>query len=58
MNNNKAKIFMIFGVLTLLIVVIASSSYAWYVWTTDDDDFIKIVTGVGSAEVTFDGDKC
>ena len=54
-RNNKAKIYMIFGLIVLVIVVIVSGTYAYYVWTTSDSDTTKIVAGIGAATVTFDG---
>ena len=51
-KNNKAKIYMIFS---LVVLVIVSGTYAYYVWTTSDSDTTKIVAGVGAATVTFDG---
>ena len=55
MKNNKAKIYMIFSLIVLVIVVIVSGTYAYYVWTTSDSDTTKIVAGIGAATVTFDG---
>ena len=55
MKDNKAKIYMIFSLVVLVIAVIVSSTYAYYVWTTSDSDTTKIVAGVGAATVTFDG---
>ena len=54
-RNNKAKIYMIFGLIVLVIVVIVSGTYAYYVWTTSDSDTTKIVAGIGAVTVTFDG---
>ena len=54
-RNNKAKIYMIFSLVVLVIAVIVSGTYAYYVWTTSDSDTTKIVAGVGAATVTFDG---
>ena len=54
-ENNKAKKFMLFGLIVLVITIAVSSTYAYYVWTTSDSDTTKIVAGVGSATVTFDG---
>ena len=54
-KNNKAKIYMIFSLVVLVIVAIVSGTYAYYVWTTSDSDTTKIVAGVGAATVTFDG---
>ena len=54
-ENNKAKKFMLFGLIVLVITIAVSSTYAWYVWTTSDSDTTKIVAGVGAATVTFDG---
>ena len=54
-RNNKAKIYMIFSLVVLAIVVIVSGTYAYYVWTTSDSDTTKIVAGIGAATVTFDG---
>ena len=51
-KNNKAKIYMIFS---LIVLVIVSGTYAYYVWTTSDSDTTKIVAGIGAATVTFDG---
>ena len=55
MNNNKKKIFIITGISLLVLIVIIGGTYAWYVWTTSDNEVTKIVAGVGSATVTFDG---
>ena len=55
MKDNKAKIYMIFSLVVLVIVVIVSGTYAYYVWTTSDSDTTKIVAGIGAATVTFDG---
>ena len=55
MKDNKAKIYMIFSLVVLVIAVIVSGTYAYYVWTTSDSDTTKIVAGVGAASVTFDG---
>ena len=55
MNNNKAKIYMIFSLAVLVIAIIVSGTYAYYVWTTSDSDTTKIVAGVGAATVTFNG---
>ena len=55
MKDNKAKIYMIFSLIVLVIVVIVSGTYAYYVWTTSDSDITKIVAGIGAATVTFDG---
>ena len=54
-ENNKSKKFMLFGLIVLVITIAVSSTYAYYVWTTSDSDTTKIVAGVGSATVTFDG---
>ena len=54
-KNNKAKIYMIFSLVVLVIAVIVSGTYAYYVWTTSDSDTTKIVAGIGAAAVTFDG---
>lgn len=55
MKNNKYKIFMIFSIVVLVIAIIVSSTYAYYVWTTEGSNVTKIVAGVGAATVTFDG---
>ena len=55
MKENKAKIFMVLSLIILVITIIVSSTYAYYVWTTSDNEVTKIVAGVGSATVTFDG---
>ena len=55
MNNNKAKIYMIFSLLVLVITIIVSSTYAYYVWNTSDSEITKIAVGIGTATVTFDG---
>ena len=55
MKNNKYKIFMIFSIAVLSIAIIVSSTYAYYVWTTEGSNVTKIVAGVGAATVTFDG---
>ena len=54
-ENNKSKKFMLFGLIVLVITIAVSSTYAYYVWTTSDNEVTKIVAGVGSATVTFDG---
>ena len=54
-KNNKAKIYMIFSLVVLVIAVIVSGTYAYYVWTTSDSDTTKIVAGIGAATVTFNG---
>ena len=54
-ENNKPKKFMLFGLIVLVITIAVSSTYAYYVWTTSDNEVTKIVAGVGSATVTFDG---
>ncbi len=55
MKENKAKIFMVLSLIILIITIIVSSTYAYYIWTTSDSEVTKIVAGVGSATVTFDG---
>ena len=55
MKDNKAKIYMIFSLVVLVIAVIVSGTYAYYVWTTSDSDTTKIVAGIGAVTVTFDG---
>jgi hypothetical protein len=55
MKNNKYKIFMIFSIAVLAIAIIVSTTYAYYVWTTEESNVTKIVAGVGAATVTFDG---
>lgn len=52
--KNKAKTYMIFGVV-MLVVSIIGSTLAYYTWSTTDAEKIKIVTSVGSAMVYFDG---
>ena len=54
-ENNKSRKFMLFGLIVLVITIAVSSTYAYYVWTTSDNEVTKIVAGVGSATVTFDG---
>ena len=54
-ENNKAKKFMLFGLIVLVITIAVSSTYAYYVWTTSDSDTTKIVAGIGAVTVTFDG---
>ena len=54
-ENNKSKKFMLFGLIVLVITIAVSSTYAYYVWSTSDNEVTKIVAGVGSATVTFDG---
>ena len=54
-ENNKSRKFMLFGLIVLVITIAVSSTYAYYVWTTTDNEVTKIVAGVGSATVTFDG---
>ncbi len=36
-------------------IAIIGGTYAWYVWNTNTNEVTKIVAGVGSATVTFDG---
>ena len=55
MKDNKAKIYMIFSLVVLVIAVIVSGTYAYYVWTTSDSEVINITAGVETAIVTFDG---
>ena len=55
MINNKYKIFMIFSIAVLAITIIVSTTYAYYIWTTEGSNVTKIVAGVGAATVTFDG---
>ena len=55
MNNNKKKIFIITGISLLVLIAIIGGTYAWYVWSTSDNEVTKIVAGVGAATVTFDG---
>ena len=55
MKNNKYKIFMIFSIVVLAIAIIVSTTYAYYVWTTEGSNVTKIVFGVNTATVTFDG---
>ena len=55
MKDNKAKKFMLFGLIVLVITITVSSTYAYYVWTTSDSDTTKIVAGIGAATVTFNG---
>ena len=52
--KNKAKIFMIFGV-SLLILTLISSTFAYYVWRSSDEEETKIVTSVGTATIYFNG---
>ena len=52
--KNKAKTYMIFGVV-MLVVSIIGSTLAYYTWSTTDAEKIKIVTSIGSAMVYFDG---
>ena len=54
-ENNKSKKFMLFGLIVLVITIAVSSTYAYYVWTTSDNEVTKIVAGIGAATVTFDG---
>ena len=54
-ENNKSKKFMLFGLIALVITIAVSGTYAYYVWSTSDNEVTKIVAGVGSATVTFDG---
>ena len=53
--NNKYKMFMIFSIVVLVITIIVSTTYAYYVWTTEGSNVTKIVFGVNTATVTFDG---
>ena len=55
MKYNKAKIYIIFSLVVLVIAVIASGTYAYYVWNTSSSEETKIVTSIGSATVYFDG---
>ena len=52
--KNKAKTYMIFG-MVMLVVSIIGSTLAYYTWSTTDAEKIKIVTSIGSAMVYFDG---
>ena len=53
-KKNISKIFMIFGI-SILVLAIIGSTFAYYVWTTGEEDTTKIVTGIGAATVIFDG---
>ena len=53
-KKNMSKIFMIFGI-SILVLAIIGSTFAYYVWTTGEEDTTKIVTGIGAATVYFDG---
>ena len=53
-KKNMSKIFMIFGI-SILVIAIIGSTFAYYVWTTGEEDTTKIVTGIGAATVIFDG---
>ena len=55
MKYNKAKIYMIFSLIVLVIAIVVSSTYAYYAWNTSSDEETKIVTSIGSATVYFDG---
>ena len=55
MKYNKAKIYIIFSLVVLVIAVIASGTYAYYVWNTSSSEETKIVTSIGGATVYFDG---
>lgn len=41
--------------LLLFIVLISGITYAWYVWTPDEDEYTEIATEVGTVKVSFDG---
>ena len=52
MNSKK---YMIISVITLVIAIIGSSvTYAWYMWSTSEDEETKIVTSLGSAKIFYD----
>ena len=53
-KKNMSKIFMIFGI-SILVIAIIGSTFAYYVWTTGEEDTTKIVTSIGAATVIFDG---
>ena len=53
-KKNMSKIFMIFGI-SILVLAIIGSTFAYYVWTTGEEDTTKIVTSIGTATVIFDG---
>ena len=53
-KKNMSKIFMIFGI-SILVIAIIGSTFAYYVWTTVEEDTTKIVTSIGAATVIFDG---
>ena len=55
MSKNKAKIYMIFSLVVLVIAIIISSTYAYYVWNISDSEVTKIAVEIGAATVTFDG---
>ena len=50
--NDKAKKFMIFGII-ILVIAIVGSTLAYYIWSSGEQ--IKISTTVGGAYVYFDG---
>ena len=53
---DKKKLFMIVSICILVITVIASSvTYAWYTWSTDENNETKIVTNIGTARVFYNG---
>lgn len=52
---NKSKLFMIYSVITLILVIVLSSgTYAWYAWSTSSSEKTNIATSVGAATVYFD----
>ena len=52
MFKNK-KIIIIFGILILLVLLV-SGTYAYYLWTSSDEDSTKIVTDVGVVTINYD----
>ena len=51
-KNNKVIIISLIAIIT--IVIILTGTYAWYVWSSSEEDATKIVTNVGAATVYFD----
>lgn len=51
----KNKKYLLISILALIVIVLGiTGTYAWYVWSTSDDEQTKIVTNVGAAVVYFD----
>ena len=53
--NISKKSIIIFSSLLLVVVMALTATYAWYFWSSSEDDTTRIVTGVGAAQVLFNG---